>query len=156
MKHSIKKPTQSQTASRKETTTPPCVSRETTKSSPVTLGQLWRRRNPTSIYTQIHFLNSNKPHIHPHPCSTWNTHLQQKTTNVSRETSRSLQTPENMTAGTKDSFYKHYPCSTWNTMKLIQRSQIWLVSVGKEDQARWHVLSDFPLVNVDRFSQQLN
>lgn len=42
------------------------------------------------------------------------------------------------------------------SMKLIQRSQTWLASVCKEDQVRWHVLSNFPLVNVDRFSQQLN
>ena len=32
VKHAIKRPTQSQTASRKETTTPPCVSRETSRN----------------------------------------------------------------------------------------------------------------------------
>ena len=40
--------------------------------------------------------------------------------------------------------------------KLIQRPQTWLVSVSKEKQARWLILSDFPLVSVDRFSQLLN
>ena len=42
------------------------------------------------------------------------------------------------------------------TWKLIQRPQTWLVSVSKEKQARWFILSDFPLVSVDRFSQLLN
>ena len=42
------------------------------------------------------------------------------------------------------------------TWKLIQRPQTWLVFVSKEKQARWFILSDFPLVSVGRFSQLLN
>ena len=43
-----------------------------------------------------------------------------------------------------------------DSLKLIQRPQTWLVFVSKEKQARWFILSDFPLVSVDRFSQLLN
>lgn len=40
--------------------------------------------------------------------------------------------------------------------KLIQCPHTWLVSVSKEDQARWHVLSDLPPVDVGKSSQRLN
>ena len=42
------------------------------------------------------------------------------------------------------------------TMKLIQLPRTWVVFRSKEDQARWHVLSDLPPVGVDGFSQRLN
>lgn len=40
--------------------------------------------------------------------------------------------------------------------KLIQCPQTWLVSISKEDQVRWHILSDFPSADVDKFFQRLN
>ena len=51
---------------------------------PVTLDQLGRKRNPTSIYIRICFLDSNMPRIHPHPWglfSCWQPHRRQQGTN---------------------------------------------------------------------------
>ena len=51
---------------------------------PVTLSQLGRKRNPTSIYIRICLLDSNMPHMHPHPWglfSCWQPHRRQQGTN---------------------------------------------------------------------------
>ena len=80
-------------------TTPPYVSREThwhpwdvikqkqcstwnsqTVMKPVPLGQLWRKRDPTSTYIQIRFLNSNMPHIEAYS-ATGKIHLRQQEEN---------------------------------------------------------------------------
>lgn len=41
-------------------------------------------------------------------------------------------------------------------MKFIQPPHAWLVSGNNKRQVRWHILSDFPPVGIDGFSQRLN